>query len=234
MLTKHFLHEAYLNGDEEQKMTKEDNKSFLEAVANYHKLGEMIYSNAKLQEVTETLKSVMERAEKISLALISGAERTYIDIFKKSREKELSKGKYTILEENILQEEFELFDKFGGYMLSQVVQSVTVREMLDKKFKNVNYSTETSAFLPSAKKNFVGYTFFKYEVKSLTGIKQMSVPRMGVSQIWKKKYIINRPDINAMITEWYKINDNKEQKKKGKEISGFVKNFIKEEMAPPT
>ena len=67
-LTKHFLHEAYLNGDEEQKMTKEDKKSFLEAVANYHKLGEMIYSNAKLQEVTETLKSVMERAEKMTMS----------------------------------------------------------------------------------------------------------------------------------------------------------------------
>ena len=67
-LTKHFLHEAYLNGDEEQKMTKEDKKSFLEAVANYHKLGEMIYSNAKLQEVTETLKSVMERAEQMTMS----------------------------------------------------------------------------------------------------------------------------------------------------------------------
>ena len=50
-----------------EKMTKEERNSFLEAVANFHKLGEMIYSNAKLQEVTKTLQSVMERAEKVTM-----------------------------------------------------------------------------------------------------------------------------------------------------------------------
>jgi len=64
-LSKH-LNETYL-GEEEKQMTKEDRKSFLEAVANFHKLGEMIYSNAKLKEVTETLKGVMERAEKVTM-----------------------------------------------------------------------------------------------------------------------------------------------------------------------
>ena len=62
------LNEKYLGENEEgEKMTKEERQSFLEAVANFHKLGEMIYSNAKLQEVTTTLKSVMERAEKVTM-----------------------------------------------------------------------------------------------------------------------------------------------------------------------
>ena len=61
------LNEKYLGETEEEKMTKEERNSFLEAVANFHKLGEMIYSNAKLQEVTQTLKSVMERAEKVTM-----------------------------------------------------------------------------------------------------------------------------------------------------------------------
>ena len=61
------LNEKYLGETEEEKMTKEERKSFLEAVANFHKLGEMIYSNAKLQEVTKTLQSVMERAEKVTM-----------------------------------------------------------------------------------------------------------------------------------------------------------------------
>ena len=61
------INEKYLGEDKEEKMTKEDRKAFLEAVANFHKLGEMIYSNAKLQEVTTTLKSVMERAEKMTM-----------------------------------------------------------------------------------------------------------------------------------------------------------------------
>ena len=62
------LNEKYLGENEEgEKMTKEERQSFLEAVANFHKLGEMIYSNAKLQEVTKTLQSVMERAEKMTM-----------------------------------------------------------------------------------------------------------------------------------------------------------------------
>ena len=52
---------------EDQGLTNEDKKAFLEAVANFHKLGEMVYSKAGLQEVTTTLKSVVERAEKFHL-----------------------------------------------------------------------------------------------------------------------------------------------------------------------
>ena len=61
------LNEKYLGEEREEKLTSEDKKSFLEAVANFHKLGEMIYSNTKLKEVTETLKSVMEKAEKVTM-----------------------------------------------------------------------------------------------------------------------------------------------------------------------
>ena len=67
-LMKHILNEKYLGEEEDKKMTKEDRQSFLEAVSNFHKLGEMIYSSAKLQEVTETLKSVCERAEKMTIS----------------------------------------------------------------------------------------------------------------------------------------------------------------------
>ena len=67
-LMKHILSEKYLGEEQEEKMTKEQKKSFLEAVSNFHKLGEMIYSNATLQEVTTTLKSVVEQAEKMTIA----------------------------------------------------------------------------------------------------------------------------------------------------------------------
>ena len=67
-LMKHILNEKYLGEEQEEKMTKEQKKSFLEAVSNFHKLGEMVYSNARLQEVTTTLKSVVEQAEKMTIA----------------------------------------------------------------------------------------------------------------------------------------------------------------------
>jgi hypothetical protein len=63
------INEKYLGEEhaEDDKMTKEQKKSFLEAVSNFHKLGEMVYSNARLQEVTTTLKSVVEQAEKMTI-----------------------------------------------------------------------------------------------------------------------------------------------------------------------
>ena len=67
-LMKHILNEKYLGEEQEEKMTKEQKKSFLEVVSNFHKLGEMVYSNARLQEVTDTLKSVVEQAEKLTIS----------------------------------------------------------------------------------------------------------------------------------------------------------------------
>mgnify|MGYP001235316090 CR=1 FL=1 len=66
-LMKHILNEKYLGEEQEEKMTKEQKKSFLEAVSNFHKLGEMVYAKNGLVEVTETLKSVVEQAEKMTI-----------------------------------------------------------------------------------------------------------------------------------------------------------------------
>jgi len=67
-MMKHILNEKYLGEDEEVKMTKEERSSFLEAVSNFHKLGEMVYSKGGLQEVSTTLQSVVEQAEKLTLS----------------------------------------------------------------------------------------------------------------------------------------------------------------------
>tara|TARA_R110001592_G_scaffold351026_1_gene647848 strand:+ start:129 stop:587 length:459 start_codon:yes stop_codon:yes gene_type:complete len=67
-LMKHILNEKYLGEDDDQKMSKDDRNSFLEAVGNFHKLGEMVYSNGRLQEVTKTLQSVVEQAEKVTIS----------------------------------------------------------------------------------------------------------------------------------------------------------------------
>ena len=67
-LLKHALNEKYLAEDEDVKMSKDDRNSFLEAVSNFHKLGEMVYSNGGLQEVTKTLQSVVEQAETVTLS----------------------------------------------------------------------------------------------------------------------------------------------------------------------
>ena len=67
-LMKHILNEKYLGEEEEVKMTKEERSAFLEAVSNFHKLGEMVYAKGGLQEVTKTLQNVVEQAEKVTLS----------------------------------------------------------------------------------------------------------------------------------------------------------------------
>ena len=67
-LMKHILNEKYLGEDEDKKMTKEERSAFLEAVSNFHKLGEMVYAKGGLQEVSTTLQSVVEQAEKLTVS----------------------------------------------------------------------------------------------------------------------------------------------------------------------
>jgi hypothetical protein len=67
-LAKTILNEKYLGEEETPKLSKEDKKAFLEAVANYHRLGEMIYRTNTLKEVAQTLGNIVEQAEQVTLA----------------------------------------------------------------------------------------------------------------------------------------------------------------------
>ena len=67
-LLKTSLNEKYLREEEEDSaVTSEDKKAFLEAVANYHQLGEMIYRANTLKEVASTLSNIVEMAENVTL-----------------------------------------------------------------------------------------------------------------------------------------------------------------------
>ena len=68
-MLKNILNEKYLREEEDDMpaMTKEDKKAFLEAVSNYHRLGEMIYRANTLKEVASTLGGIVEMAENVTL-----------------------------------------------------------------------------------------------------------------------------------------------------------------------
>lgn len=66
-LMQHILNEKYLGEKDQPKMQKADRKSFLQSVANYHRLGEMVYRNSALTEVTETLNNIVEQAEVLTM-----------------------------------------------------------------------------------------------------------------------------------------------------------------------
>ena len=99
-MMKHILNEKYLGEDEEVKMTKEDRSAFLEAVSNFHKLGEMVYSKGGLQEVTKTLQSVVEQAEKVTL---SETEHWFDNVTTSRHMKQMN-------------EAFKVFEKTSGEM----------------------------------------------------------------------------------------------------------------------
>jgi hypothetical protein len=67
-LIRHILNEKYLGEDAESKMTSEEKRAFLKSVANYHRLGEMVYRADSLREVAKTLGGIVEQAEKLTLS----------------------------------------------------------------------------------------------------------------------------------------------------------------------
>lgn len=66
-LLRNLLNEKYLGETEKPKMTKEEKKAFLEAVSQYHKLGEMVYRNNQLSELSETLGNIVTTAENLTM-----------------------------------------------------------------------------------------------------------------------------------------------------------------------
>jgi len=66
-LLKHILNEKYLGEEEDQKMSKNERKSFLETVSNYQDLGKHVYRENTLVELSKTLGGIVEQAEKLTL-----------------------------------------------------------------------------------------------------------------------------------------------------------------------
>lgn len=57
-----------LNGGEEQaKLTREEKQQFMEAVKNFSAMGESVYGKGNLQELTERVRDIVEKAQSIAL-----------------------------------------------------------------------------------------------------------------------------------------------------------------------
>lgn len=57
-----------LNGGEEQaKLTREEKQQFIEAVKNFSAMGESVYGKGNLQELTERVRDIVEKAQSIAL-----------------------------------------------------------------------------------------------------------------------------------------------------------------------
>ena len=57
-----------LNGGEEQaRLSKEEKRAFMEAVKNFSAMGESVYGKGNLQELTERVRDIVDKAQNIAL-----------------------------------------------------------------------------------------------------------------------------------------------------------------------
>ena len=128
-LLKHILSEKYLGENEKPQMTKEDKKAFLEAVSQYHKLGEMVYRNNKLSELSETLNSIVTTAENLT---IQESEHWFDNVTVSRHMKQI-------------QEAYKVFEKTAGEMSGMQQRLEAAYEDIGtvlNKYYNVNNALE--------------------------------------------------------------------------------------------
>lgn len=56
-----------LNGEEQPKLSKEEKRAFMEAVKNFSAMGESVYGKGNLQELTERVRDIVDKAQNIAL-----------------------------------------------------------------------------------------------------------------------------------------------------------------------
>ena len=126
-LLRSILNEKYLGETEQPKMTKEEKKAFLEAVSQYHRLGEMVYRNNQLSELSETLSNIVSTAENLT---IQESEHWFDNVTVSRHMKQI-------------QEAYKVFEKTAGEMSGMQQRLEAAYEDIGtvlNKYYNVNNS----------------------------------------------------------------------------------------------
>src|SRR5210317_1004077 len=103
-------------GEEEEKgMTNEEKRAFLEAVSQYKRFGESIYRSGNLAEVYESIKGIVETAQKVTLEETGDwFDKVTVNRHMKSMNESFKVFSNTIKEVNTLQQRLEsAYDEMG-------------------------------------------------------------------------------------------------------------------------
>jgi hypothetical protein len=138
--------------EEEQGITSEQKRSFTEAVGNYHTIGESVYRNSSLREITEQLGEIVRVAESLTLK----ESEHWFDNVTTSRHMKQLKEAYKVFEKtagevHTLQQRLEsAYEDMGGtlnkyYKISEALkeEETEVEEDLNisaKAFKRMNHN----------------------------------------------------------------------------------------------
>lgn len=64
---KRLIEKRLHNENDRPQLSKEERNAFMEAVANYHKIGDAIYRAGKFKEVAEQVRDIVEKAEAVTI-----------------------------------------------------------------------------------------------------------------------------------------------------------------------
>jgi len=130
-ILRSLINENFGQEEEATAITSEQKKSFTEAVGNYHAMGESIYRNASLREITEQLSEIVKVAESLTLQ----ESEHWFDNVTTSRHMKQLKEAYKVFEKtagevHTLQQRLEsAYEDMGGtlnkyYKISEAMDAV--------------------------------------------------------------------------------------------------------------
>ena len=130
-LLRSLINENFGQDDQDTTISKEQKRSFTEAVGNYHSLGESIYRNSSLREITEQLSEIVRIAEALTLK----ESEHWFDNVTTSRHMKQLKEAYKVFEKtagevHTLQQRLEsAYEDMGGtlnkyYKISEAMDAV--------------------------------------------------------------------------------------------------------------
>ncbi len=130
-LLRSLINENFGQDKEKPAITSEQKKSFTEAVGNYHSMGESIYRNSSLREITEKLGEIVNIAEALTLQ----ESEHWFDNVTTSRHMKQLKEAYKVFEKtagevHTLQQRLEsAYEDMGGtlnkyYKISEAMDAV--------------------------------------------------------------------------------------------------------------
>jgi hypothetical protein len=219
-------------GEEEEKgMTNEEKRAFLEAVSQYKRFGESIYRTGNLAEVYESIKGIVETAQKVTLEETGDwFDKVTVNRHMKSMNESFKVFSNTIKEVNVLQQRLEsCYDEMG-----EVLGKYYEIKEAEEKEADMEEGNEFGA--ARAKAIAAGDSEFevdgkKYKVTSVDDEDKENAKDFTEESINESKYTVVNPKNGNVMGQGMKDQAAKLAKKMGGEKMGYfvipVKNALK-------
>ena len=178
---------------DDTKMTNEEKRAFVEAVASYRKIGEAIYHNGNLMEAYQNIKKIVETAHKLTLQETGDwFDKVTVSRHMKSMNESFKIFTNTIKEVSTLQQRLESSydeigeilgkyyeikegNEFGAERAKAIAAGEDTFQVGDKTFKVTDVDSEDK----ENAKDFVGENMKLSQLINKKSIKEAKTPKFG-------------------------------------------------------